>query len=123
MSDHTVLHHRHRHAPSDRDVRAAWWCVALALPAVVVGFAAGEGVASALGYHGTGLPPWWVGAMALAVGVLPVAVLTVIAWRRHRRALARGEDRTTVPSYLLLLLTTGLVVVNAFSWMMRILFE
>ncbi len=105
------------------EVRGAWWCVASAPVALVAGFVGGEAVASALGHTGEGLPPWWVGGVALATALLALIVPTVAAWRLHRRALARGDERAAVPAYLLLSLTVGVTALNLFSWGVRALLE
>ncbi len=123
MSDLSDLRPRQRRGSTGRDVRGAWWCVASALPAAVVGFVGGEAVVAALGYDGAGLPPWWVGGVALTCGVLPLAIVTALARRLHGRARSGGDDRAAVPAYLLVVLTAGLLVIYAFSWLMRVLLE
>jgi len=110
-------------ADTRHDVRGAWWCVASAPVALVVGFVGGQAVAAALGYTDEGLPPWWVGGAALATALLALLVPTVAAWRLHRRALARGDERAAVPAYLLLSLTVLVTALNLFSWGMRVLLE
>jgi hypothetical protein len=106
-----------------RQVRGAWWCVASLPLALVIGFVGAELVASALGHEGEGLPTWWVGAAALLVAVVPLAVPTWVAWRLRGKARTRGDHRADVPAYLLLVLGGAFVAVNLFSWLMRVLLE
>ena len=122
MSDQTLVPPRqHRHTP--REVRGAWWCVASIPVALVVGFIGGEAVASALGYTEEGLPPWWVGGVALLTAVLAIALPTAVAWRLHLRARARGENGAAVPAYVLTVVTAGVLLLDLFSWLMRVLLE
>lgn len=124
MSDRTLVPPRRPSTgPTPREVRGAWWCVASIPVALVAGFVGGEAVAAALGYTEEGLPPWWVGGLALLTAVLAMAVPTVIAWRLHLRARARGDDRAAVPTYVLTVVTAGVLVLNLFSWLMRVLLE
>ena len=123
MSNSTLGSPRTSQTDTRRAVRGAWWCVASVPLALVAGFVGAQAVASALGYDGEGLPPWWVGGAALLTAVLAMAVPTAIAWRLHRRALPGGDERAAVPAYLLLVLTAGVAAINLFSWGMRVLLE
>ncbi len=122
MSDQTLVPPR-QHRTISREARGAWWCVASIPVALVAGFVGGEAVASALGYTEEGLPPWWVGGVALLTFVLAIGVPTVIAWRLHLRARARGDDGAAVPAYVLTVVTAGVLLLNLFSWLMRVVLE
>ena len=122
MSDQTVLTPR-SHPNASSEVRGAWWCVASIPAALVAGYVGAEAVAAALGHTDAGVPPWWVGGLALLTASLAMAVPTAVAWRLHRRARARGDDRAAVPAYALLVVTAGVLLLNLFSWLMRVLLE
>lgn len=77
--------------PTDpgRDVRRAWWSLALYLPSFVLAFVVGEGLMSAFGYGSGEDVPVWVfaaaGIPACLVFALPLLV-TVPFSRRAARA-------------------------------------
>lgn len=77
--------------PTDpgRDVRRAWWSLALYAPSFVLAFVVGEGLASAFGYSSGEDVPLWVlaaaGIPACLVFALPLLV-TVPYCRRAARA-------------------------------------
>jgi hypothetical protein len=77
--------------PTDpgRDVRRAWWSLALFVPSFVLAFVVGEGLASAFGYgEGQDVPGWVypaAGIPACLAFALPLLV-TVPLSRRAARA-------------------------------------
>jgi hypothetical protein len=80
-------------APTDpaRDVRRAWWSLALYLPSFVLAFVVGEGMATALGVSEAEDVSWWVypvvGIPACLVFALPLLVTAVLS----RRAVGGGR--------------------------------
>jgi hypothetical protein len=79
--------------PTDpgRDVRRAWWSLALFVPSFVLAFVVGEGLVSALGY-GTGQDvPAWVYPTAGVPAVLAFALPLLVTVPLSRRAARAGR--------------------------------
>ena len=113
------------HAPGAlRDVRRAWWSLALFPVAFVAAFGVGEGLASLLG-HPTGssddAPVWLMlaaGVPALLVFVLP-AVLAVVF---GRRADGEGDPRGRVPMWIGVGIGAAFVLLNVVQGVLAVLF-
>jgi Na+/proline symporter len=108
-----------------RDVRRAWWSLALFPVSFLAAFAVGEGLASLLG-HPSGSPetaPVWVmlaaGGPALLVFVLP-AVLAVVFARRAER---EGDRSGRVPMWVAVVLATAFVLLNVVQGVLVVLLE
>lgn len=97
-----------------RDVRRAWWSLALFPIAFIGAFVVGEGLASALGYESgsTEAPPWYVpalvGPLALLIFASPAIVATWFGLRAHRA----GHPGATVPVIVAWGLAGGFTAIN-----------
>ena len=108
-------------ARSKRDMRLAWICVGLILPAFLAGMLIGEGVASLQGFDPAGelLPP--MGPMLVAVipavmVTIAPAVAAVVFGLRARRA---GDRAGLIAALIGILVVTYVMITNAVSWILR----
>lgn len=108
-----------------RDVRRAWWSLALFPLSFVGAFAVGAGLVSLLDdpTGGSDTVPVWVmlaaGGPALLVFVAP-AVLAVVLARRARR---EGDPGGRVPMWIGVGVATAFVLVNIVQGLMVVLLD
>lgn len=103
-----------------RDVRRAWWALALFAVSFVAAFVVGEGLAAAAG-HPTGedVPPGLaavVGLSASAVFALP----TLLVWFHGRRAVRAGAPDGRVPVIVAASLSAAFLVLNFATWAVQL---
>ena len=89
------------HVPStgrDRDVRRAWWSIALFVPSLVAAFITGEALLAALGHIDDQSPPAGTALMAGLPALLVFALPTLLVWYFGRQAKQQShlEGRTPV---------------------------
>ena len=105
-----------------RDVRRAWWSLALFPVAFVAAFVVGEGLASLLGYEsGSGeTPPWYVPAVvapfALLVFAAPALLSTWFGLRAHRA----GHPGAWVPVIVAWGLAGGFALMNVLGLVVQL---
>lgn len=108
-----------------RDVRRAWWSLALFPLTFVAAFVVGEGLATLYGYStgDTAEAPVWVmlaaGGPALLVFVLP-AVLAVVFARRAER---EGDRGGRVPIWIGVGLAAAFVLLNVVQGVLVVLLD
>jgi uncharacterized membrane protein YjgN (DUF898 family) len=114
----TILHRGQqsgRTARRSASVGVAWIALAWLPVSLVLGFAAGEAMLSALGYSSGGSAPAWASAVsdvtALLVCVIPCIVAVVVAWRARRA----DQPKAIRPLLVGVVLGTALVVITVVS--------
>lgn len=100
-----------------RDVRRAWWSLALFPVAFVAAFVVGEGLATLLGYESgsSETPAWYVPAVVAPVALLvfasPALLSSWFALRAHRA----GHPGALVPVIVAWGLAGGFALVNVLA--------
>lgn len=98
------------------DVRLAWACFVASPVFFVLAFAVGEGMSALLGYDGIGPAPVGVGVLSVVAALVVFSIPAALAAWFARRAHAQGDDRAKVPAIGLVVMSTGFLALNLFSW-------
>ncbi|MFC5177063.1 hypothetical protein [Nocardioides taihuensis] len=88
--------------PTDpgRDVRRAWWSLALYVPSFVLAFVVGEGLMSAFGYESGEDVPVWVYAAAGMPACLVFALPLLVTVPLSRHAARAGRRDAWMPVWI-----------------------
>ena len=111
MTVHQVRSDRH-----DRDVRRAWWSLALFAPSLVAAFITGEGLLAAMGHSNDQSPPAGTALMAGLPAILVFALPTLLVWHFGHQAERQGhhpEGRT--PVIVAVVIAAGFLALNLFQ--------
>lgn len=105
-----------------RDVRRAWWSLALFPVAFVAAFVVGEGLASLLGYEsGSGdAPPWYVPAVVAPFALLVFATPALLSTWFGVRAQRAGHPSALAPVIVAWGLAGGFALLNVLALVVRL---
>ena len=99
----------------DRDVRLAWWSLALFVPSMVAAFVTGEGLLAALGHSGDETVPAGVALMAGLPAIFVFALPTLLVRHFGRQAERRGHPDGRTPIIVALVIAGGFLAMNLFQ--------
>ncbi|TIC83854.1 hypothetical protein E8D34_14925 [Nocardioides sp. GY 10113] len=105
---------------SDRDVRRAWWSLALFVPSTVAAFVIGEGLAAAFGYADLVDVPVGVALAAGLPAILVFALPVAAVWYFGHRAVRRGHPQGRVPIIVAAVVGGGFLALNLLQLAMRL---
>ena len=112
-------------AAGARDVRRAWWSLALFPLSLAGAFAVGEGLASLFGHPagGTDAAPVWVMLAAAGPALLVFVTPAVLAVVFARRAQREGDHGGRVPMWVAVALATAFVLLNVVQGVLVVLLD
>jgi hypothetical protein len=99
-------------AAHDRDVRRAWWSIALFAPSLVAAFVIGEGLLAAMGHIDDPSPPGATALMAGLPATLVFALPTLLVWHLGHRAQGHGHPEGRTPVIVALVIAGGFLALN-----------
>jgi hypothetical protein len=96
----------------DRDVRRAWWSLALFVPSLFAAFLTGEGLLAAMGHSGDQSPPAGTVLMAGIPAILVFATPTLLVWFFGHHAERRGHPEGRTPVIVAVVIAGGFLAIN-----------
>lgn len=105
----------------DRDVRRAWWSLALFVPSLVAAFLTGEGLVAALGHSGDQTVPAGIALAAGLPALLVFALPTLLVWYLERQAVRHGHPEGRTPLLVACVISGAFVALNLFQLIVGLL--
>lgn len=104
----------HRVPPTGpgRDVRRAWWSLALFVPSLVAAFLTGEVLLAAMGHSDDQSPPARIALLAGVPAILVFALPTLLVWYFGHRAERHGNPEGRTPVIVAVVIAGGFLAMN-----------